>query len=135
MHVYAQVCMCVCTFVENDCDSSSIRDFSVAIDHKSFSNPYRFFTAASRSPIFHVLLPPDNLFGADETVIPELLLGPSAHAGFYVLVKPLRTGKHVIEWTATWDCDAGTFSENIRYDLVVLDASSNRHGGGDKHHH
>jgi hypothetical protein len=34
-------------------------------------------------PFFNVQMPPGNVFGVDETVVPELVLSPSAEQGYY----------------------------------------------------
>src|SRR5262245_58525485 len=64
---------------------------SVEIDGSTVPKPTRFFTGASgsQSPIFNVQLPPGNLFGADETLIPELVLSPSAEEGYHLFVRSL----------------------------------------------
>jgi hypothetical protein len=115
--------------VENGCDSKSIRNLSVMIDGRAIARPARFVTTADQSPLFQAQLPTDNVFGAiaaedpanpNALVIQDLLLSPSAHKGFYLYLEPLRPGSHTIEWTATWDCSFGAFSENIKYNLTVL---------------
>jgi hypothetical protein len=47
---------------------------AVRIDDVQVPQPTRFFTGASGSPspIFNVQLPPGNVFGVDDTVVPEL---------------------------------------------------------------
>ena len=59
---------------------------SVWIDGFTVPEPLRFFTGASGSPspLFNVQLPPGNLFGADETMVPELVLSPTAEQGYYL---------------------------------------------------
>jgi hypothetical protein len=66
---------------------------SVEIDGFKVPRPLRFFTGASgsQSPIFNVQLPPGNLFGADEAMVPELVLSPSAEQGYYLFVRPLTS--------------------------------------------
>jgi hypothetical protein len=98
------------------------------IDGRKVHQPTRFFTgrARLRSPIFSLQLPPGNVFGVDETIVPELVLSPSAEEGYYLFVYPLPPGKHVIQWTAT-GCTSGN-SQNITYHLSVVGKS-----GRDKH--
>src|SRR5687768_16131991 len=69
-------------------------EISVEIDGFKLPQPTRFFTGASgsQSPFFNVQLPPGNLFGVDETTIPELVLSPSAEQGYYLFVRPLHPG-------------------------------------------
>lgn len=92
---------------------------SVYIDGVKVPNPTRFSTGAggSQSPIFNVQLPPGNLFGADESAIPELVLSPSAEQGYYLFVQPLPPGTHTIQWQAS-----GCSLENVQdvtYNLTV----------------
>jgi hypothetical protein len=103
-------------------------EISVEIDGFKVRKPTRFFTGASgsQSPFFNVQLPPGNLFGVDETVVPELVLSPSAEQGYYLFVRPLSPGTHTIRWTAT-GCTPGG-SQDITYNLTVVD-------GDPKHHH
>lgn len=103
------------------CDSDSIRDVSVKIDGVSVARPVKYETSAEESPLFQAQLPTDNIFGGtpEETgdlYIERLLLSPAIHKGWYLYVKPLRSGSHRIEWKATWDCG----SEDIAYNLNVL---------------
>jgi hypothetical protein len=92
---------------------------SVRIDGFKVLMPTRFFTGASgsQSPFFNVQLAPGNLFGYDETVVPELVLSPSAEQGYYLFVRPLHPGTHTIRWTAS-GCTPGN-SQDITYQLTV----------------
>ena len=113
---------------EAACDSNSIGGLSVKIDGTAVARTGQFVTFAKDSPLFQAQLPSDNIFGATPTDIPELLLSPSAHKGFYLYLRPLAPGSHTISWTATWDCDFGngpiTFSERVSYTLNVLSGVS-----------
>jgi hypothetical protein len=93
---------------------------SVQIDDVTIRRPLRFFTGASgsQSPFFNVQLPPGNLFGADETIVPELVLSPSAEQGYYLFVRPLPPGTHTIRWIAS-GCVEG-FSQDVTYHLTVV---------------
>jgi hypothetical protein len=103
-------------------------EISVEIDGFEVRKPTRFFTgpSGSQSPIFNIQLPPGNLFGVDETVVPELVLSPSAEQGYYLFVRPLSRGTHTIRWIAS-GCTPGG-SQDITYNLTVV-------GGDPKHHH
>jgi hypothetical protein len=94
---------------------------SLKIDGFEIRRPTRFFTGASgsQSPIFNVQLPPGNLFGADETTVPELVLSPSAEQGYYLFVRPLSPGTHTMRWIAS-GCTPGA-SQDITYHLRVVD--------------
>lgn len=96
------------------------------IDGIEIHKPLRFFTGASgsESPFFNLQLPPGNLFGVDETVVPELVLSPSAEQGYYLFVRPLPPGAHTIRWIAS-GCSPGN-SQDITYHLTVAgDAPNN----------
>jgi hypothetical protein len=99
---------------------------SVSIDGFKVPRPLRFFTGASgsQSPIFNVQMPPGNVFGVDETLVPELVLSPSAEQGYYLFVRPLSPGTHTIRWIAS-GCVQG-LSQDIMYHLTVV-------GGGPNH--
>jgi hypothetical protein len=99
---------------------------SVSIDDFTVPKPTRFFTgpSGSQSPFFNVQLPPGNLFGVDDTVVPELVLSPSAEQGYYLFVRPLRPGTHTIRWIAS-GCTPEN-SQDITYRLTVVGGSSSR---------
>ena len=101
-------------------------EISVRIDAFTIPRPLRFFTGASgsQSPIFNVQMPPGNVFGVDETIVPELVLSPSAEQGYYLFVRPLSPGTHTIRWIAS-GCVQG-LSQDIMYHLTVV-------GGGPNH--
>ena len=96
---------------------------SVWIDGFTVPKPLRFFTGASGSPspLFNVQLPPGNLFGADETMVPELVLSPTAEQGYYLFVRPLSPGTHTIRWIAS-GCG---FPQDITYHLTVVGSAPN----------
>jgi len=98
-----------------------VSGLSVVVDGFAIPNPERFFTGegGSRSPLFNVQLPPDNVFGVDETVIPELVLSPVAEEGYYILLRPMSPGNHTIQ-IAAQGCFEG-FSQDITYNLTVAD--------------
>ena len=117
------------------CDTSSIRNLTLTIDGVPVARPEKYYTSAKQSPLFMVQLPTNNVWGYqtidpsnEYTYLPYLLFSPSVHKGFYYYLKPLATGNHTIEWTATWDCDFDRdeewdpvpYSENIKYELNVL---------------
>jgi hypothetical protein len=107
-------------FVRAAASCTEPAQISVSIDGSDVRNPTRFFTgpSGSQSPIFNVQLPPGNLFGVDETVVPELVLSPSAEQGYYLFVRPLSSGAHTIRWTAS-GCVPG-LSQDVTYHLTVI---------------
>ena len=98
---------------------------TAAIDGVAVNDPTQYF---ERSPLFEVQLPQDNVFGLDETVIPQLLLSPSVDSGYYLFVNPLAPGYHTIHWTAHMTCpDLGNIQQDVTYTVTVVP-------GGGKHH-
>ena len=113
-------------FVRASGSCSEPAEISVEIDGFKVRKPTRFFTgpSGSQSPFFNVQLAPGNVFGVDETVVPELVLSPSAEQGYYLFVRPLSPGTHTIQWIAS-GCKPGD-SQDITYHLTVV-------GDGRKH--
>jgi len=95
-------------------------EISVWIDDFKVPRPLQYFTgqSGSLSPLFNLQLPPGNLFSDDTTVIPELLLSPSAEQGYYLFVQPLHPGRHRIRWVAT-GCKPNA-SQDIIWHLTVV---------------
>jgi len=108
-------------FVRESASCTEPAQISVSIDGFKVPKPTRFFTgpSGSQSPLFNVQLPPGNLFGDDETTVPELVLSPSAEQGYYLFVRPLSHGTHTIRWTAS-GCNPGG-SQDITYHLKFVD--------------
>jgi hypothetical protein len=102
-------------------------EISVWIDGDKVHKPTRFFTgpSGSQSPFFNVQLPAGNLFGVDDTVVPELVFSPSAEQGYYLFVGPLRPGRHSIRWVAS-GCTPGQ-SQDITYNLTVVGNDGPKH--------
>jgi hypothetical protein len=107
-------------FVRSQAQCTQPAQIYVTIDGQPVAHPERFFTgpSGSQSPIFNVQLPPaGSIFGADQTLIPELLLSPSAEQGYYLFLYPMRPGTHTIHWVAT-GCTPGG-SQIVTYNLTV----------------
>jgi hypothetical protein len=77
--------------------------------------------SGSQSPIFNVQLPPGNIFGVDEEIVPELVLTPSAEQGFYLFVRPLSPGEHTVRWQAE-GCLDPAIVQDITYNLAIVSA-------------
>src|SRR5262245_22534911 len=107
-------------FVRKMANCTEPAQISVRIDNFNVPRPLRFFTGASgsQSPIFNVQLPPGNVFGVHETMVPELVLSPSAEQGYYLFVRPLSRGSHTIRWIAS-GCIPG-LSQDITYHLTIV---------------
>lgn len=104
---------------ENSKCPDPVTALSLVIDGFAVPKPDRFFTGeeGNLSPFFNVQLPPGNVFGVDETFLPELVLSPAAEEGYYAFVRPLPPGEHIIQIVAE-GCFLG-FSQNITYYLTV----------------
>jgi hypothetical protein len=85
-------------FIRAASSCTEAAQIAVSINGFRVPQPTRFFTGptGSLSPLFNVQLPPDNLFGVDESIVPELVLSPSGEQGYYLFVRPLLVGNHVI---------------------------------------
>ena len=90
---------------------------SVIVDGFAVPRASHFFSSASDSPLFNVQLPPGNLFGLTEDIVPELVFSPSAQEGYYLFLKPLSPGMHTILVRAV-GCFPG-FSQDIAYNIHV----------------
>jgi hypothetical protein len=86
----------------------------VEIDGTPVQNPKQYL---EKSPLFTVVLPEDNIFGATPDVIPELTLSPSADEGFYLYLTPRQPGEHTIRWQAS-SAACGT-AQDVTYHLTV----------------
>ena len=86
----------------------------VEIDGHPVADPERFL---ERSTLFDVQLPADNIFGATESDIPQLLLSPSADEGFYLFLPPFPPGTHTVRWRA--GSAACGFGQDVSYDIIV----------------
>jgi hypothetical protein len=72
---------------------------ALELDGKRLDELDRLFVG---STIFDVGLPEDNVFEADESVIPELQLSTSVSAGYYVFLFPVPEGRHTLHWQCSW---------------------------------
>jgi hypothetical protein len=118
-------------FVRGAAACTSPVELFAEIDGFEIRRLERFFTGSSgsQSPFFNVQLPPGNLFGVDESVVPELVLSPSAEQGYYLFVRPLPPGEHVLHWTATGCTDR---PQDITYRLTIVPAENDI---ADEHDH
>jgi len=90
---------------------------SVIVDGFVVPRTRQFFSSAADSPLFNLQLAPGNVFGFDETTVPELVFSPSAQEGYYLFLKPLSPGMHTILIHAE-GCFPG-FSQDIAYNIHV----------------
>jgi hypothetical protein len=103
-------------FLRGKLQCTNVRDLSAFVDGEAVAKLERFETTPEESPLFDVQLPEDNIFGATEDDIPELLLSPSVHKGFYLYLRPLTPGEHIVEWTATWSASTDAWRAHCGVD-------------------
>jgi hypothetical protein len=110
-------------FVRQDAACAFPVELFAEVDGREIRRLRRFFTgeSGSQSPIFNVQLPPGNVTGLGEDVIPELVLSPSAEQGYYLFVRPLSAGGHTVRWLAE-GCQAPNFVQDITYHLTIVPA-------------
>jgi hypothetical protein len=92
----------------------------VEIDGVSVPRPERFYVRPRQSGIFHIQLPVDNIFGLDESTVPELRLSPGAQSGYYLFLHPLHRGAHTINWRATGTCFGAELAQEVTYTITVV---------------
>jgi hypothetical protein len=92
----------------------------VEIDGVPVRHPKRFYVSAQESGLFNIQLPKDNVLGVDESVIPELRLSPSAQSGYYLFLRPLRPGPHIIHWRAKGTCFGREQAQQVTYMITVV---------------
>jgi hypothetical protein len=93
-------------------DGVSIGSLKVTLDGRAIPNLGRFRAA---SPPFDFTVPPDNILG-----VPASTNGHSSADGFWVLLKPLAPGTHVIHFEgAVVSGPAAGFTQNVTYNLTV----------------
>ena len=72
---------------------------------------------------FATAIPADNVFGPDAcgtaTPLPAGIYSPSMDDGYYVLLPPLKPGRHTLAFHAA----SGTFLQDIAYELTVVPVS------------
>jgi len=109
-------------YVRDQASCKSPIELSAEIDGREIRGLQRFFTgeSGSQSPVFNLQLPPGNIVG-DEATVPELVLSPSAEQGYYLFVKPLSPGEHIVHWHAE-GCQTADFVQDIAYNLTIVPA-------------
>lgn len=87
--------------------------YSCEIDGRSVVDLEDYYT---ESPLFNETLFADNLFGLDPGVY-----GPAMSIGYYLMVKPLRPGKHTIHFSGflAGDIPEHDFSLDVTYNITV----------------
>lgn len=70
------------------------------------------------SEVLSIVLPADNIFGVPE--LAGVLLEPCVDAGFYLVVRPLRRGRHTIRFTGTAGAGPDAFFVDVTYNLTVV---------------
>jgi hypothetical protein len=110
-------------FVRSEAQCSApVTELSAWIDDKPVANLRRYFTGLSgnASPLFHVNVPPNNIFGTQFASGRPPLYSPVAEQGYYLFVYPLSPGAHTIRWSGA-GC-LPDFRQQITYRLLVKPA-------------
>jgi hypothetical protein len=94
-------------------------NLSVTLDNQSISSFRR-----TRSPVFEIALPEDNVFdaiceGLGLGNVPGGIYSPAVEVGFYVLLHPLSPGEHVLKFYAEIPGPEGAVVD-VTYVLTVV---------------
>jgi hypothetical protein len=92
--------------------AGSVRDLAVDLDGVAIRDLQDFYT---RTALFPVTLPADNLFGAPAG------LYPATAEGYVLMLSPLPVGQHVLRARATYLNPDGSveFEQDVTYHLTV----------------
>jgi hypothetical protein len=93
-------------------------NLSVTLDKMAIKIPPRV-----QSKVFSVALPKENVFGSPcppEPPVPAGIYSPAVADGFYVLLNPLRLGRHTLHFHADNPPNA---SQDVTYVLTVVPVS------------
>jgi hypothetical protein len=76
------------------------------------------------SKLFRVVLPADNILGVEEGTgpgqAPGRVIDPTVDAGYYLMVKPLDPGRHVLHFSGRFPYpDGSSFTLDMTYLLTV----------------
>jgi hypothetical protein len=90
-----------------------VETLQVVVDGKQVQNLEDFRV---QSPLFDFILPPgDNFLG-----LPDVTSGSAVSDGYWLMLKPLSPGNHVIHWEGAFVSGPGAgFSQNVTYNLIV----------------
>src|SRR5205809_5255496 len=95
----------------------SVTTLSVEVDgthvKRLQKNPDRFRV---KSVAFDVTLPAGNLFEVFAIVLPSATYSPAVGDGFYVMLKPLDVGNHLLRFRGESPC----FSVDVTYHLTAV---------------
>jgi hypothetical protein len=98
----------------------SATNLSVKLDGKDVKKLLR----RVRSEVFEVALPEDNVFdtpcGGPGTV-PAGIYSPAVDDGFYMMLPPLKTGQHTLQFHA--ENPSQGFVEDVTYNITVVPVS------------
>lgn len=94
-------------------DGVGISTLEVTIDRKKVHDLHRFRV---QSPLFDFIMPAaDNFLG-----LPGVTSGSSVSDGYWLMLKPLSPGNHVIHFKGAFVSGPGAgFSQNVMYNLTV----------------
>jgi hypothetical protein len=87
------------------------------------TTPYRSCSepvAGCEPSSFSVRFPADNIFNTDKVKYPAGKYGPAVQEGYYLMLSPLKPGRHTITFGGTGNF-AGPFSQDVTYHLLVVE--------------
>lgn len=100
---------CAAAFV----DGVGKNTLKVTIDYKSVRDVHEFRV---QSPVFNFVMPADDNY----LDLPGVTSGASLSDGYWLILKPLSPGHHVIHLEGAYVSGPGAgFSQNVTYDLTV----------------
>jgi hypothetical protein len=94
-------------------DDFAFGEVFAEIDGKAVKRLDRYLV---QSPMFNITVPRDNVLGVDVTEDPGGF-GQSVSNGYYLMLPPLRPGKHIVHFGGTYT--GFDFSLDITYNLTV----------------
>jgi hypothetical protein len=106
-------------FIRAAAECSNFQAQFVRIDGTEITDPGQYL---ERSILFEAQLPVNNVFGFDETVVPQLRFSPAVDMGFYLFIRPLPVGTHEISWRVSMDCPGlgGTVTQHQAISISVV---------------
>jgi hypothetical protein len=91
----------------------AVTSLNVELDDKPIP---RLFDRRYRSTAFSLTVPSDNVFNAGCEGLPRGIYSPAIDEGYYVMLKPLPVGKHVLRIRS----DASGFGVDVTYNLTIV---------------
>ena len=107
---------------EGDCTKCAknnidlVTSLSATIDDTTVINPGSF---RARSPFFQFSVPRSNFFATDSVPLSGAGSGMAVSDGYWLMIKPLTSGKHTIHISGTIGLPGGNFTEDVTFHITV----------------